>query len=53
MLNIIIEKGAWETDFLIHEILPQGNVIEIETKDLENYNQLCDVIAFSLSLIHI
>lgn len=50
-MNITIEKGAWETDFLLKEILPQGNVIEVETKDLENYNQLCDAIAFS-SRVH-
>lgn len=50
-MNIIIEKGAWETDFILNDILPKGNVFQIETKDLESKSFPCDAFVFS-SRVH-
>lgn len=50
-MNIIIEKGLWETDFLINDILPKGNVIYITTDNIENVNNNVDIYAFS-SRVH-
>ena len=50
-MNIILEKGAWETDFILTDILPKGNVFQIETKDLESKSFPCDAFVFS-SRVH-
>jgi len=46
-MKYIFEYGLWENDFLLNEILPEGNVEYVKPIDLEHYQSRCDVFAFS------
>jgi hypothetical protein len=50
-MNYVIESGLWETDFILNELLPKGNVHYIKTTDIERTELNCDVFAFS-SRVH-
>jgi hypothetical protein len=44
-MNYLFEYGLWEQDYIVKELLPKGNVVNIS--NLEEYHSTCDVFAFS------
>jgi hypothetical protein len=44
---ILFEEGAWETDYILNEILPKQEVKFIPSQFLEQINLPCDVFVFS------
>lgn len=46
-MRYIFEYGLWETDFILNDILPKGDVQYHKTADIEHLHIACDVFAFS------
>lgn len=46
-MKYILEYGLWETDFILNELLPEGEVHFSKTVDIEHLHTSCDVFAFS------
>jgi hypothetical protein len=46
-MNYVIENGLWETDFVLKELLPKGEVYYPDTCLIESVYMPCDVFAFS------
>lgn len=49
-MKYIFEHGLWETDFILNEILPSGEFFYIQSNEIENYKERCDVFIFSSRL---
>lgn len=50
-MKIVIEDGLWESDFLLTDVLPKGDVNYVSTSNIENITGSFDVYAFS-SRVH-
>lgn len=46
-MKYIFESGLWETDFLLNEVLPKGDVQYINASNLKNIQTKCEVFAFT------
>jgi hypothetical protein len=50
-MNILVEEGLWEDDFILNCILPKANVYYKKTNEIENTILSADVFVFS-SRVH-
>lgn len=49
-MRYVFESERWETNFLLNEVLPKGNVEYVNPLGLENVESKCDVFVFSCRL---